>query len=152
MMGYLASERVRPMTLKNNLILEGPLRSEMNKGTHPPDDEIKAAYRGPFPTVESRTPTWVLAHHLWTSAGESFLDMVHEDLAKLRDLPVLLLFGQKDRFTTSKDSLPRFQKAFPRHETVVIPDAGHFFPESSPEATTTALRNWLDLSRESRQR
>ena len=26
----------------------------MNRGTHPPDDEVKEAYRGPFPTVESR--------------------------------------------------------------------------------------------------
>lgn len=146
MMGYLASERGRHLTLKNNLILEGPLRSEMNKGTHPPDDEVKAAYRGPFPTIESRTPSWVLAHHLWTSTGEPFLDTVHKELAKLRNLPVLLLFGQKDRFTTTKNSLPEFQEAFPRHDTVVIPDAGHFFPESSPEATTTALRSWLDTS------
>ena len=56
MMGYLASDRGRSFTLKNNLILEGPLRSEMNKGTHPPDDEVKAAYRAPSPrsSQESR--------------------------------------------------------------------------------------------------
>jgi haloalkane dehalogenase len=143
MMGFLASERGRSLTLKNNLILEGPLRSEMNKGTHPPSEEIKAAYRGPFTTVESRLPTWVLAHHLWSSIGDSFLTTIQQDIANLRDLRALLVFGEADRYTTPKDSLPRFERAFPNHESVVIPGAGHFFPESAPEVTTTAIRDWL---------
>ena len=144
MMGFLGGNRGRSFTLKNNLILEGPLRSEMSKGTRPPSEEVKEVYRGPFPTVESRTPTWVLAHHLWTSTGEEFLTTVEQDLSKLADLHTLLIFGDADRFTTPKRSVPRFQQSFPNHETVIIPGAGHFFPESAPEATTTAIRNWLD--------
>lgn len=144
MMGYLASERGRAITLKNNFILEGPLRSEMNKGTHPPDDAIKAAYRGPFPTAESRLPTWVLAHHLWTEAGEPFLTDLEGDLERLRPLPVLLAFGGADRFTPPDKSIPRFADAFPNHHSVIIADAGHFFPESSPVQLTDAIRDWLD--------
>ena len=48
---------------------------------------MKAAYRGPFPTVESRLPTWVLAHQLWTEAGEAFLTDQEHDLERLRALP-----------------------------------------------------------------
>ena len=144
MMGVLASEKGRSFTLKNNLILEGPLRSEMNKGTHPPNQEVKDAYRGPFPTTESRLPTWVLAHHLWTSVGEPFLTAVEQDLPKLGDLPTLLVFGEADRFTTPELSLPRFQQSFPHHESVLIPGAGHFFPESAPDSFTNAIREWLN--------
>ena len=144
MMGFLASERGRSFTLKNNLILEGPLRSEMNKGTRPPSEQAKKAYRGPFPTAESRYPTWVLAHHLWTSIGDSFLTTVEQDLPILGDLQTLLVFGEADRFTTPKQSMPRFEQSFPNHESVLIEGAGHFFPESEPDALTNAIRAWLN--------
>lgn len=144
MMGYLSSERGRSFTLKNNLILEGPLRSEMKKGTHPPDEAVKTAYRGPFTTAESRLSSWVLAHHLWTSAGEAFLTSVQRDMQSLEALPVLLIFGGADRYTSPEKALPRFQQAFPDYERVVIPGAGHFFPESAPEQMTQAIGDWLE--------
>ena len=62
----------------------------------------------------------------------------------LASLPVLLVFGGADAFTTAKKSLPRFERAFPNHESVVIPRAGHFFPESAPEQTTAAIEGWLE--------
>lgn len=144
MMGYLGSERGRRLTVNNNLMVEGPLRSEMTKGTHPPNDAVKAAYRGPFPTAASRLPSWVLAHHLFTAAGESFLSAVERDLAKLQTLPSLLIFGGADTSTRATEELPRFERAFPNHRSVVIPGAGHFLHESAPDQTTSALRDWLD--------
>lgn len=144
MMGFLGSERGRKLTLKNNLMVEGPLRSEMTKGTHPPDETVKAAYRGPFPTVESRLPSWVLAHHLFTPTGEPFLSAVERDLPKLQSLPSLIIFGGADSSTSATRELPRFERAFPNHRSVVIPGAGHFLHESAPEQTTSAMRYWLD--------
>ena len=143
MMGFIASERGRTFTLKNNLLIEGPLRSEINRGAKPLDESTKAAYRGPFPTEESRVPTWVLAHHLWTRAGEEFLSTLEADMGRLRSLPVLLISGGADRYTPAEQMTARFAGIFPNHEDVVIPHAGHFFPESSPEETTEAIRAWL---------
>ncbi len=143
MMSVLMSRLGRWLTLKNNFILEGPLRSEMNKGTDPPTDEVKAAYRGPFPTPKSRLPTWVLANHLWTDVGQDFLAEVEQNLNKLAHLPALFIFGEADRYTSTRNELPRFERHFPEHETVVIPGAGHFFPESAPGQMTTAMQEWL---------
>lgn len=91
---------------------------------------MKAAYRGPFPTVESRLPTWVLAHQLWTEAGEAFLSDQEHDLERLRALPVLLVFGGTDRFTPPDKFSSRFADVLPNHHSVIIPDGEHFFPEA----------------------
>lgn len=144
LMGFIASDRGRSITLKNNFMLEGPLRSEMNKGPKPPDEDIKNAYRGPFPTTESRLSSWVLAHHLWTATGEEFLSSLQAEMECLRSLPVLLISGGADRFTPSEQMVPRFAEAFPNNETYIIPEAGHFLPESAPDEMTGTIRDWLD--------
>ena len=58
-------------------------------------------------------------------------------------LPTLLIFGGRDRYTSSRRELPRLQQLFPHNEAVVIPGAGHFFPESAGEAMAAAMRDYL---------
>ena len=55
-----------------------------------------------------------------------------------------LISGGADRYTPADQMMARFAGIFPNHEDVSIPHAGHFFPESSPEETTEAIREWLD--------
>ena len=85
----------------------------------------------------------MLAHHLWTETGAAFLAQVQTDTSRLADLPALMIYGAADRFTSDSRELPRMQQLFPRNEAVVIPGAGHFFPESAPDAMTAAMQPWL---------
>lgn len=143
MMGYVGSARGHRAAIERNLLIEGVLDWEMRKGDSPPDDGIKAACRGPFATRESRQPPWVLAHHLWSDPGEAVLGTVQEHTRRLARLPTLLIFGGRDRYTSSRRELPRLQQLFPHNEAVVIPGAGHFFPESAGKTMATAMRDWL---------
>ena len=104
-------------------------------------DEIMNAYRGPFNTLDSRRPTWEFPKELLRS--EPFMRKLEEDLPKVTGLPALFVWGGNDFALRKRVELPRFESLFPRHETVVLEKARHFFQEDAPEEAVAAIRAWL---------
>lgn len=90
----------------------------------------KAAYRGPFPTPASRLPTAIFPREILASSD--YLAEVEAGLERLRDKPVLLVWGEADPgFQESERK--RFERHFPNSHTVGLPVAKHFIQENAPE-------------------
>ncbi|MDP9069005.1 MAG: alpha/beta fold hydrolase [Actinomycetota bacterium] len=106
-----------------------------------PSGDVMRAYRGPFPDVEARTPTWEFARQLLRS--EPFMRRLEEELPKLTHLPALFLWGGQDFALRKRVELPRLQRLFPHHETVVLERARHFFQEDAADDAASAIRDWM---------
>lgn len=107
-----------------------------------PAKETMEAYRGPFPDPDSRMPTWQFPRELLGS--KPFMESLQANLPRIAHLPVLLLWGGKDFALRKKFELPRFQKLFPNHDTVVLPHARHFFQEDAPDDCVREIRAWMN--------
>ncbi|MGH8629575.1 MAG: alpha/beta fold hydrolase, partial [Burkholderiales bacterium] len=60
--------------------------------------------------------------------------------------PTAVIWGERDPFCSA--SIARDLAArIPGASLTLIPDAGHFVMEQSPERVLTALRQWLDRAR-----
>ena len=105
-----------------------------------PKGLVMEHYERPFPTAESRKPTWVFAREVTGSA--EFLE--YEAGAALHALagrPALLPWGDTDPVlgNTERD---RMAERLPRAEVHPLAGAGHFIQEDAPEEIATAIRAW----------
>jgi haloalkane dehalogenase len=116
----------------NVLIPAGVKRSKLTP-------EVMAAYRAPFPTRESRLPTAIFPREIL--ASRAFLAEVEAGLARLRALPVLILWGTKDIAFRAKER-ERLERAFANHRTVILEGAGHYIQEDAPEEIVRAIGGW----------
>lgn len=97
----------------------------------------KAAYRGPFPTPQSRQPVAILPGQIL--ASRYYLAQVESGLARLTDKPVLLVWGSADvGFRASERA--RFEATFPHHRTRILFGAKHLIQECDPHAISEAIR------------
>jgi len=123
---------MRANAFVNLLVPAGTRRSR-------PAREVMAAYRGPFSERAARFPTYVFPREIL--AAREFLAEVEKGLTRLRDLPALIVWGDRDiafRHTERR----RFEDAFPRHRTVVLEGAGHFVQEDAAPEIVEAVRRW----------
>ena len=103
----------------------------------------RTAYRGPFRTVASRYPMALLAKEIL--ASEPFLAGVENGLDRLRDKPVLLLWGDADT-AFGVAELQRFQQIFPDSRTCILPGARHFVQEDAPAEICDAVLKFEKVS------
>ena len=130
------------MILEENAFVEGVLPgATVRKLT---EDEM-AVYRAPFPTPESRRPTWRFPNDL-PIAGEpadvySVIEEAHRALAQ-SSYPKLLLVGDPGALVS-----PAFAKSFASGlkscEVVHIGPGIHYLPEDNPIAIGSTVRDWL---------
>lgn len=102
---------------------------------------VHAQYLAPFPDPASRAATWAYARALWGS--REWFDRLWKRRERLRDLPVLILWGMKDP-AVREPELVRLQSAFTRPEVVRLPDVGHFPPEEAPDRLAMLIGGFLD--------
>ncbi len=101
--------------------------------------EVMAAYRGPFPSPESRRPVHVFPREIL--ASRPFLAEVERGLARLRDRPALIVWPTKDVAFRERER-KRWEQGFPNHQTVIFEGAGHYIQEDAAEDIVGAIRNW----------
>lgn len=103
------------------------------------EDEM-AAYRGPFPTPESRRPVAVFPREILGSV--EFLAGVAEGLPTLGDRQALVLWPTKD-FAFRERERRRWESVFPAHRTVLLHGAGHYMQEDAPAEIVTAIKEFV---------
>ena len=97
------------------------------------------AYRGPFPTPESRRP--VLEFPREILASRAWLAETETRLPTLRDRPALLVWPTKDPvFGTSERQ--RWEQVFPNHRTIGLEGAGHYIQEDAADEIVSSIRAW----------
>jgi haloalkane dehalogenase len=109
-------------------------------------EEEMAAYRAPFPTPESRRPTWRFPNDL-PIAGEpadvySVLEEAHRALA-WSSYPKLLFAGDPGALV-SPAFAESFAKGLKNCREVHIGPGIHYLPEDNPQAIGSAVREWLN--------
>ena len=104
-----------------------------------PSHEVMQAYRGPFPTPEHREPICVFPREIVASAD--FLAGVEKRLERIRELPTLIVWGDRDPAFRARER-ERFQASFPHHEVHLLRGAGHYIQEDAPEEISAAITNW----------
>ena len=102
-------------------------------------DDVMNAYRGPFPTPESRRPLHVFPAEILRS--RPFLADVERGLSTLADRPALLVWPTKDVAFRDPERR-RWESLFPHHRTVLLEGAGHYMQEDAPDEIVAAIRDW----------
>jgi len=130
------------MILDENAFVKGVLPgATVRKLT---EDEM-AVYRAPFPTRESRRPTWRLPNDL-PIAGEpadvyAVIEEAHGALAQ-SSYPKLLFAGDPGALV-SPSFAERFASGLKSCKVVYIGPGIHYLPEDNPKAIGSAVHAWV---------
>ncbi len=103
-------------------------------------DAVAAAYNAPWAKPAWRYPTWIAPNQI--AAGVPFITEVEAGLAKLRDVPTLLFWGEQDPVCIPALA-DRFRELFPNHRFVPLQNASHFFQEDEPASIVAEIRDFL---------
>ena len=102
-------------------------------------DEVMNAYRGPFPTPDSRHAIHVFPREIL--ASRPFLADVERSLPALRDRPALIVWPTRDVAFRDPERR-RWEELFPNHHTVTLDGAGHYIQEDAADEIVAAIRAW----------
>jgi haloalkane dehalogenase len=125
------------LILKRNFFVERGIAGSMK--LRKLSNEEMDAYRGPFPTPESRRPVYVFPREIL--ASRPFLAQVEQGLPALRDRPALILWPSRDVAFKERERR-RWESVFPKHVTVVLDGAGHYMQEEAPDKIVAEIRAW----------
>jgi haloalkane dehalogenase len=108
-------------------------------------EEEMAAYRAPFPTPESRRPTWRFPNDL-PIAGEpadvyAVIEEAHRAFA-LSSFPKLLFVGEPGALV-SPAFAERFASGLKNCKMIHVGPGLHYLPEDHPKEIGSAVQNWL---------
>ncbi len=106
---------------------------------------LRKAYTDPFPTPESRIPTWIFPRQI-RKAGP-WLAVIESKLPLLSDLPAQILWGTKDRGFPPAD-VAKWQGYLKQQETELLSDASHFVQEDRPDRVAASIRRVLERTSE----
>jgi haloalkane dehalogenase len=118
------------------IVPAGIHRRERRTGT------VLDAYRAPFPTRESRLPTWVFPRALRSCSG--WLAGLDARLHGLQDVPVELVWGRRDPLLGRASVLERWRRRFPGAGVDRVEDAAHYLQEDRPERLAAGVRRVLE--------
>jgi haloalkane dehalogenase len=107
-------------------------------------DRLSAAahehYLRPLATPKDRTGCAIFPREI--TGSTAWLDQLWSGVQKLKDTPVLIVWGMKDIAFREKE-LNRWESAFPRARSVRFDSVGHFVQEEAPEELTKAVVPFL---------
>jgi haloalkane dehalogenase len=125
------------LILKRNFFVEKIVPGNVKR--HGLSRAVMDAYRGPFPTVESRRPVHVFPREILSS--RPFLAQIDRRLPELSDRPALLVWPTKDIAFRAPER-KRWEQIFPDHRTVMLEGAGHYIQEDAADEIVAAIRQW----------
>ncbi|PQJ82061.1 alpha/beta fold hydrolase [Polaribacter glomeratus] len=136
----MSSKEMENKILEENFFVTGIMRGSINKKSSS-NKAIMDAYEMPFPTKESRKGTAIFPQQI-TLATDWLVDLERK-LNTLQDKQVEFIFGLKDVAVASQEIQDKWRSIFPNAPVELLPDAGHFTQEDSPESFVISLRRIL---------
>jgi haloalkane dehalogenase len=134
---FLGGPIGRRLILGRNLFVERILPGGVRRKKLTP--AVMEAYRGPFPTPQSRVPTWVFPREILGS--RPFLAEVEAGLPAVADRPALLVWPTKDVAFRDPER-KRWEEVFSDHRTVTLEGAGHYIQEDAADDIVAAILDW----------
>ena len=126
--------------LNDNYFATTLMQSSLNKKSSS-NKAITDAYAMPFPTKASRIGTAIFPQQI--TLASDWLEDLESKLNTLQDKPVELIFGLKDDVVASKEIQDKWRVIFPKAPVQLLPEAGHFTQEDSPESFVFSLRRMM---------
>src|SRR3954454_7304120 len=103
------------LILRRNFFVEFILPRSLQRAKL--SEEVMDAYRGPFPTPESRRPLHVFPREILRS--RPFLGEIESRLDAVSDRPALIVWPTKD-VAFREPERKRWEQTFPDHRTVML--------------------------------
>jgi haloalkane dehalogenase len=106
---------------------------------------VRAGYLAPYASWAERVALLRFVQDIPLRASHpsyATLVSIEESLAKFRGRPMLLVWGARD-WCFTPDFLAEFQRRFPRAQTLLVPDAGHYVLEDAHERIIPRVREFL---------
>ena len=103
----------------------------------PSSSEVLQMYLAPWRDPARRSAAVIAPRQL--IAASAYLGDVERNLPKLADRPALIVWGTKD-FAFREAERERFERAFPRHQTVLLSNASHFLQEDAGEQISESIK------------
>jgi haloalkane dehalogenase len=107
---------------------------------------LRKAYTDPFPTVNSRKPTYVFRGQI--RKAHAWLKEIESKLPTLSDLPTQILWGNKNDPGFGPKDLKKWQGFLKMHETETLDDASHSVQEDRPDRVVAAIRRVLERTKD----
>ncbi|MDA4136817.1 MAG: alpha/beta fold hydrolase [Thaumarchaeota archaeon] len=103
---------------------------------------FRNAYTDPFPTPESRRPTWIFPRQI--RKARSWLADIESKLPNLSDLPTQILWGTHDDPGFPLKEMAKWQGYLKLSETETLDDASHSVQEDRPDRVVASIRRVLE--------
>ncbi|MEA3176554.1 MAG: haloalkane dehalogenase [Gammaproteobacteria bacterium] len=101
--------------------------------------DVAALYRRPFLPLDHRGIAAFYPHEI--TAADDYFRELEAGLGRVADKPALILWAGKDIGFPRRD-LVRWERAFPDHKTIELPDANHFFFEDTAQQVIQEVRSF----------
>ena len=105
-------------------------------------ESFRKAYTDPFPTPESRKPTWIFPGQI-RKAGPWLAD-IESKLPNLCDLPTQIVWGTHDDPGFPLKEVIKWQGYLKMHETETLDNASHSVQEDRPDRVVASIRRVLE--------
>ena len=125
-----------------NVFARGAVRMATARGLSP---DVRDAYVAPYDSWGNRIATLRFVQDIPLKAGEASYEMVKwvgDNLHRLRDVPMLILWGERD-FVFDLHFFNEWARRFPSAETHHYPGAGHYVLEDESEDVIRRIREFL---------
>ncbi|AWG20771.1 hypothetical protein FFWV33_04060 [Flavobacterium faecale] len=137
---YMRTPEMQTKIIDENFFATTLMQGSINSKSSS-NKAITDAYSMAFPTKESRKGTAVFPAEITLAAD--WLEDLESKLNTLQDKPVEFIFGLKDDTVASQDIQDKWRAIFPKAPVQLLPEAGHFTQEDSPESFVFSLRRIL---------
>jgi haloalkane dehalogenase len=107
---------------------------------------LRKAYTDPFPTVDSRKPTYIFPGQI--RKAHSWLEKIESRLSTLSDLPTQIIWGDKNDPGFGPKELKKWQGFLKMQETETLDDASHSVQEDRPDRVVAAIRRVLERTQD----
>lgn len=105
---------------------------------------IHQHYIKPFPNPDTRKGTWIFPKSFL--AEDDWLGQLWENRGRLRDIPVLLLWGMKDK-AFPEPFLAKWKEIFPNNRVKKFDYSGHNSPEEIGKDAIEPMDDFLNANR-----
>ncbi|MCL7764576.1 alpha/beta fold hydrolase [Polaribacter sp. Z014] len=137
---YMRTPEMQAKIIDENFFATTLMQSSINTKSSS-NKAITDAYAMAFPTKESRKGTAVFPAQI--TLAVDWLEDLEGNLNTLQKKQVELIFGLKDEAVASQNIQDKWRSIFPKAPVQLLPEAGHFTQEDSPESFVFSLRRMM---------